>query len=60
MDINPHKHGKFMPGTGQQIVAPEFLREYAPDLVIVMNPVYAGEIGADLKRLGIGAEVMAV
>jgi hypothetical protein len=44
VDINPNKKGKYIPGTGQQIVAPEFLRNYQPDLVIVMNPIYQNEI----------------
>ena len=29
-----------MAGTGQEIVAPEFLDEYRPDLVVAMNPIY--------------------
>lgn len=53
VDINPRKHGKFMAGTGQEIVAPEFLKSYQPDVVIVMNPVYCNEIRGDLERMGI-------
>ncbi len=60
MDINPHKHGKFMAGTGQEIVAPEFLVDYDPDLVIVMNPVYTDEIRSELGRLGVTTTVTAV
>src|SRR6202011_4954913 len=52
VDINPYRHGKFVPGTGKQIVAPEFLRRYRPDLVIAMNPIYCAEIARDLDRLG--------
>ena len=37
VDINPYKQGKFMPGTGQQIVAPQFLAQYQPGTIIVMN-----------------------
>lgn len=44
VDINPHKHGYFVPGTGQNIVPPEFLQKYHPDKIIVMNPVYFDEI----------------
>ncbi len=44
IDINPRKQGMYVAGTGQQIVSPEFLRTYAPDLVIVMNPIYMDEI----------------
>jgi hypothetical protein len=52
VDINPHRWGKFVPGTVKQIVGPEFLTQYRPDLVIAMNPVYRQEIMADLRRLG--------
>lgn len=60
VDINPRKHGKFMAGTGQEIVAPKFLKSYQPDVVIVMNPVYCDEIQTDLDRMGIHAEMMTV
>ena len=55
VDINPHKHDKYMAGTGQRIVAPEFMMEYRPDTVVVMNPVYHDEIAAELHRLGVSA-----
>ncbi len=60
VDINPYKHGKFMAGTGQEIVAPDFLRAYQPQLVVAMNPIYLDEIQADLDRLGVSAELTAV
>ncbi len=60
VDINPHKHGKFLAGSGQEIVSPEFLREYRPDAVIVMNPIYLDEIRRDLEGLGVSARVWAV
>jgi hypothetical protein len=58
VDINPNRHGFFMAKTGQQIVGPDFLEEYRPDVVIVMNPVYKGEIVADLKQRGLEPEVL--
>ena len=42
VDMNPRKHGKYIIGTGQQIVPPEFLREYQADEIICMNPNYLG------------------
>jgi len=60
VDINPYKHGTYMAGTGQEIVGPEFLREYRPDVVIVMNPIYCNEIQQDLDRMGVTAELMPV
>lgn len=58
VDINPHKHGRFMAGTGQRIVGPEFLAGYKPDLVVAMNDIYLDEIRAELDRIGIDAELV--
>lgn len=60
VDINPYKHRTYMAGTGQQIVAPGFLREYRPDVVIVMNPIYCNEIRRNLNRIEVTAELMPV
>ena len=60
VDVNPHKHGTYMAGTGQKIIAPELLREYNPDVVIVMNPIYCNEIRQDLNKMGLTAELMPV
>jgi len=59
VDVNPYRHGKYMPGTGQRIVAPEFLVDYEPETIIVMNPVYCEEIQRDLDRLGVEAKLTA-
>jgi len=34
-------------------VAPEFLTEYRPEVVLVMSPIYLPEISAELERLGV-------
>lgn len=60
VDINPHKHGKFMPGTGHEIVPPEALRTVRPDLVIVMNPVYKREITDQLLGLDLRPRILSV
>jgi hypothetical protein len=60
VDINPYRQGKFMPGTGQQIVSPEFLKSYRPDMIIVMNPIYCREIQSELRRLHVSAEILSV
>jgi SAM-dependent methyltransferase len=60
VDINPYRQGKFMAGTGQQIVGPEFLRDYKPDVAIAMNPVYRPEIQQELNRMGLATTVLAV
>ncbi|MDL5502674.1 MAG: hypothetical protein QSU88_05600, partial [Candidatus Methanoperedens sp.] len=60
VDINPKKNGTYMAGTGQKIVAPEFLIKYKPDIVIVMNPIYCNEIQETLDKIGIIAELKPV
>lgn len=58
VDINPRKQGRFVPGTGQQIVAPEFLRDYRPDFVVIMNGNYREEIGRMVSEQGVEAEIL--
>jgi SAM-dependent methyltransferase len=60
VDINPYKHGMFLAGTGHEIVPPMFLKDYRPDVVIVMNPIYSDEIRRDLDRMGVEAALIAV
>jgi hypothetical protein len=60
VDVNPNKHGTFMAGTGQAVVAPAFFAQYQPDVVIVMNPIYCREIQNDLDRLGVAARLWPV
>jgi len=60
VDINPHKQGRFMAGTGHRVVAPAELVDLRPDLVVAMNPIYLDEIRADLARLGLSSDVVAV
>jgi SAM-dependent methyltransferase len=58
VDINTRKQGMFVAGSGQPIVAPAFLRDYRPDVVVIMNPIYHGEIQQTLAALSITAEVV--
>lgn len=60
VDINPYKHGTYIAGTGQKIVAPEILKAYKPDVVVVMNPIYCPEIQSDLDRLDVAAKLVSV
>lgn len=60
VDINPRKHGKFMPGTGQETVSPQFLVTYQPDVIIVMNPIYTHEIREDLNALGLSPLLLSI
>jgi len=58
VDINPHKQGKYVPGTAQKIVPPDFLLEYKPDKIILVNPIYTHEILDTLKRMNITADLL--
>ena len=49
----------YMAKTGLEIIRPLALRDYRPDIVIVMNPVYREEIIAELAKLGLSPEVIA-
>jgi hypothetical protein len=51
IDINPYRWGKFVPGSGKQIMPPEVVLKSPPDLVIAMNPNYTSEISNGLRGL---------
>lgn len=60
VDINPYRQGTYLAGTGQKIVAPGFLQQYKPDVVIVMNPIYRDEIKRDLNKMGLTPALQTV
>ncbi|NYZ15979.1 methyltransferase domain-containing protein [Azospirillum sp. RWY-5-1] len=59
-DINPHRHGCFLPGSGHRIVSPAEVAALAPDLVVVMNPLYRAEVARDLETLGCRPEIVTL
>lgn len=59
VDINPFKQGSFLAGSGIEILAPDALPAIAPDLVVVMNPIYTEEIANDVAARGVTAEIVA-
>jgi SAM-dependent methyltransferase len=60
VDINPHRHHLFIPGAGSEVTPPDSLREYRPDVVVVMNAVYRDEIAEMLRGLGLEPDIVAV
>lgn len=60
VDVNPEKIGKFVAGTGQEIIAPETLTQIRPDLVLLMNPLYLAEVQGQLASLGLFPAVEVV
>ncbi len=57
-EINPDKQGKYLPGTGQKIVPPEFLAEYQPHKIIITNALYEREMKQQARAMGVEAEFL--
>jgi C-methyltransferase C-terminal domain/Methyltransferase domain len=60
VDINPYKQGKFLPGSGHAVIAPEALPAHDPGLVIVMNPLYAKEVRSKVASIGLDPEILSL
>ena len=58
IDLNPHKQGRYVPGTGHPVHSPDFLTKYQPDVVIVMNPLYTDEIKQHLDKMGLHPRII--
>jgi SAM-dependent methyltransferase len=60
VDVNPRKHGSYVPGSGTPVVAPATLPAYEPDVVVLANPIYRDEVRALLDGLGQKAELVCL
>jgi hypothetical protein len=60
IDLSPHRQGRFLPGSGLPIYAPEELRRLKPRYVVLMNPVYLDEVRARIATLDLEVTVYAV
>jgi SAM-dependent methyltransferase len=58
VDINPHKHGKFLAGSGREIVGPDALTALRPDVVLIMNSIYTDEIRHELTARGLTPQLV--
>lgn len=58
VDVNPRKHGSFLPGSGTPVVAPEELSDYGPDVVVLANGIYHDEVRSILAGLGQDADIV--
>jgi hypothetical protein len=58
VDVNPRKVGRFIAGSGQEIIAPNAVRELHPEVVILMNPIYREEIRFSLRALDLDPELL--
>lgn len=60
VDINPHMQGNFIPGIGIQYVNPEFMKQFQPDVIIIMNGIYKNEIGKMLAEMNLYPELICL
>lgn len=58
VEINPARQGRYIPGTGALVVAPESLVEYRPDVIILTNATYENEIKQQVNHLGLDCEFL--
>ena len=50
IDSDPHKHGRFVPNTAIQVLAPERAVELSPDIVFVLALSYREEIALAIRK----------
>ena len=60
IDINPARQGKFLPSTGQEVLAPSELLRRPVDVVIVTNATYETEVRAELEAMGVSCDVLVL
>lgn len=60
VDLSEERHGKFLPGSGLPVHAPQALQAIKPRFVVLMNAVYADEVQAMLNQLGSRATLLTV
>lgn len=58
VEINPARQGKYIPGTGTQVVSPEFLKDYKPDVIVLTNATYEREIRQQASSMGLTCEFL--
>jgi hypothetical protein len=51
-DINPRKHGTFLPGSGIKVMDPAQWQGPAPDRIVLMNRAYLAEVAEMVALLG--------
>jgi hypothetical protein len=60
VDINPAKWGRYIPGSAVPVCSPAELGDHDVDAVLVMNPVYLGEIRTQLDTMGLRPELLTL
>ena len=60
VDVNPRKHGKYIPGTGHRIEAPEAIVGMRDPSILLMNPLYEAEVRELLSGMNVHADIEVV
>lgn len=60
VDSNPSRHDTYIPGTGQLVISPEFLKEIRPKYILITNHVYYDEIRSQILRLGLHTTIISI
>ena len=58
VDLNPNKQGKYVAGSGHEIVAPTLLKERGVSDIVLMNPNYRAENELILKKAGLAVNLI--
>jgi SAM-dependent methyltransferase len=58
IDQNPNKHGQYVSGSGQQVVAATELANLPVSQLVLMNPIYVQEVRQRLNALHIDTELV--
>lgn len=56
VDINPAKQGNYIAKTGQHIIAPDELKKFAPELIILTNPNYQTEVQMLVAQMNLNVD----
>jgi SAM-dependent methyltransferase len=60
VDINPLRSGRYLPGTGTPVIAPQQLPAIRPDIILITNPTYTEEIRSQVSDLDLSAELLTI
>lgn len=58
IDINPAKQGRWLAGSGVQVLSPESAAMRAPRSIFLMNPIYHREVQERAARAGLKADII--
>lgn len=60
VDLNPEKHERYLPLSALPVRSPDTVQRERPDVVIVANPIYRGEVAAELESRGVSADLLTL